>query len=264
MKRKVKKKDDLEDKIINLKRITQHWARFSIVKEGIIRYGVKTDNWAESQNAAFDKKKSRSVLGLLIHTFRYTCTKIEELKEHAEEIRRNNLLEELAERADKIYKENLTLKEKCTGRALTKKKWIVNEEGATYTVVIRTMNNVSCDCHRYYDELIPCQHILFVYDRVCLCYDTKKLIPKFYRKSQFVKAFPADDSHFYYPDDACCYSCNPDVIHVVKDVKPGAPETLRHPRANEKGKHKKRYKKMYLTFECQIYLMMIVCVKVIK
>ena len=66
-----------------LKTLTKHWSRFAIRADGCRRYGVRTNNWAESQNNALMKIRSGSILKVLMNCFKYTTDKVALLRHMA-------------------------------------------------------------------------------------------------------------------------------------------------------------------------------------
>ena len=58
------------DKLSHLMTLRKHWSRFAIRADGCKRYGVRTNNWAESQNNAMMKMRSGPILKVLLNCFK--------------------------------------------------------------------------------------------------------------------------------------------------------------------------------------------------
>ena len=116
--------------------------------------------------------------------------------------------------------------------------WIVREEigGKWYTVTIQD-GKATCSCLRYFDEGIPCPHILFVIYRSGMIdrQQPSLLIGSFvdpiYRTSLFLKAFPS--GMVADPGDLSMCVPNESVVLPVKERKRGHPPVVLFPSVGE-------------------------------
>ena len=182
----------------SLMRIPEHWSRFAIYEDECKRYGVRTNNWAESQNNALMKQRSGPVLFVLLNAFKYTTEKVSECRTRALSYRENPT-HRITPFAQDIYCSNKILSKDCILQDGVGEKWRVMEKSNLFEVDASNMDSVTCTCHRFFDEGIPCQHIILVLRHLRKENLAPSLIDHIYDKSLFELAFP-DDLPFS-PDD---------------------------------------------------------------
>jgi len=106
-----------------------------------------------------------------------------------------------------------------------------------FTVTISQDGVVACSCLRFYDELIPCQHILRVLASIVLPIPVQSLIGNIYSVGRFIQAFPNETPFF--PEDSSSYESNPSVIPQKLDARSGASRSRRIPSSGELNPRRK-------------------------
>ena len=101
-----------------------------------------------------------------------------------------------------------------------------------YTVDISDEANVKCTCSRYFDEGVPCQHIISVYRRINKLDQIPDMIDRLYDRERLSLAFPAEVP--FMPVDREEYSLNPRVTLQEVRQKRGAPQKLRFASTGER------------------------------
>jgi len=95
----------------------------------------------------------------------------------------------------RIYQSNSELAERCCSiKDHAGRISIVSEFGSEFTVTVSGQDDVKCSCGRYFDEGIPCQHIICVVGNSFPC---DSLISPLYKKSKFIAAFSPEKATFY-------------------------------------------------------------------
>jgi len=174
------------------------WVRYAIAAELIIRFGIRINKWAETQNSAFENLRSRPMLNVLINAFRYTVEKVQKMcviaRRYEKDVQVSSAITTLAEN---VLHSNWMFAQGCEiiHPLSVPPKWTVKELGSVYVVIIGESGNVSCSCLRFYDEGIPCQHILHVLVYTSFRFNDRSLISSIYRRKIFLlKPFLAKKS----------------------------------------------------------------------
>ena len=102
---------------------------------------------------------------------------------------------------------------------------LVLRETDTFTVKGSTQGTMTCSCHRFFDEGIPCQHLIKVIDFAQMGLRPSSLISQLYAVSRFTRAFP--DELPFFPRDGDFFSANISVILPSFSPKRGAPQNRR-------------------------------------
>ena len=183
--------------------IKDQWARHAVSKK-CKRYCVRTNNWAESQNNAIRYFRDGSILIVLQKSFAYTSEKFQQYQQHA--VKRFSDVSDtdyftMTDHANRLLKKNQEARKESlfTSFLVGTNAWIVKEDvyGTAHYVKINE-KEVSCTCTRFYDEGIPCPHILHViYSKRLIdghqeSHYIASFIDPIYRASYFKKAFPKE------------------------------------------------------------------------
>ena len=176
------------------------------------------------------KQRSGPVLFVLLNAFKYTTEKVSECRTRALSYRENPT-HRITPFAQDIYCSNKILSRDCILQDGVGEKWRVMEKSNLFEVDASNMDSVTCTCHRFFDEGIPCQHIILVLRHLRKENLAPSLIDHIYDKSLFELAFP-DDLPFS-PDDMDRYSRNLSVISVKLTRRRGAPQTRRYASTGE-------------------------------
>jgi len=82
-------------------------------------------------------------------------------------------------------------------------EYLSDERQRNYVV---SLAKKACSCLRYFDEGIPCKHIICVGQHSNMTYsELKSLIIDLYEESRFAKAFLQKESGSFIPDSPLCY-----------------------------------------------------------
>jgi len=152
--------------------------RFANAQEGIRRFGVSTSNWAESQNNAIMKQRNGSIMYSLQKNVTYTLVqKLTAYKNYSANLL-GKPLGTCTEYAMEILNTNRMMTVNCLieENSSTDCETWVEEYGRQYIVKINPNKQITCSCHRFFDEGIPCQHIIKVNDFKRIHIESAKLI----------------------------------------------------------------------------------------
>ena len=141
----------------------EHWSRFAIQAMGVKRFGVRANNWAESQNNAMRLQRTGQILDVLISAFRYTSMKISTFRRDAT-LYRESGNRGITKFARKVFLSNFKFALRCSVDQYSSREWRVREFNAMFTVKVSTQGTMTCSCHRFFDEGIPCQHLMKAID----------------------------------------------------------------------------------------------------
>ena len=161
----------------------------------------------------------------LYHTFHCPSRKVAACKEKALSFARDSRIR-VTPFAKKLLLSNMNvvLSDKCDIIAQVGREWTVQAFGKTYSVVITSFpNDVKCTCNRFYDEGVPCEHILKVLRQPGFGADRLSMIDGIYSKDNFLAAF--QDASVFFPDGIQTYSLNTNVTSQDVHQGPGAPQT---------------------------------------
>ena len=182
------------------------WASLEIQKK-CKRFGIRTSCWAEMQNTSFQSFRKGDILITLMKSFQGTSKKVKLIHEHAVHLQSqmpNPHFDFITEYATRVINEKLekSCKENISVARVDKNKWIIGETGKEYTVILHGRES-SCTCQRYFEEGIPCIHMLLVLKKKYKIARELSLsiigeyIDPIYTGSQLLKAFPPID--FFIP-----------------------------------------------------------------
>ena len=222
--------------VLRLVENRKHWSRYAIRSDGTKRYCVRTNNWAESQNNALMKVRCGPILEVLLNSFIYSTDKIKSYAKDAERY--------MAEPGrittaygQAIFERNSESAEHCRVQCDSEADnvWSVYE-GRTSTVpfiVKKTSQGAwSCSCHRYFDEGVPCPHMLSVMFLRGHSVAATSLISPIYTRERFSQAFPVQI--LFYPASREDYLKNPNVVPQDVEKHPGQNQMLRFPSRGER------------------------------
>ena len=137
-----------------------------------------------------------SVLSVLVNGFVYTREKYFKYAQKACEYLRNTQMT-VTKFAENFFLTNYDFSKKLTdmkeeGKTIRQEPIVsVSERGVCYTVIVSPdANTAHCSCYRFFDEGIPCQHMLAAYSFVKEPTPCADLMDRMYLKSNFAKAFP--------------------------------------------------------------------------
>jgi len=196
-------------KIMRLMDEAKHWSRFAIMTEGCRRYGIRTNNYAESQNSALLHERTAPVMLVLFEALCYTAAKVSKLRRIAAGYRKSGG-NYFTDHAVRVYRSNMAMARSCSVEQYSTTSYMVTEFGKQFHVDIYDENNMTCSCHRFFDEEIACQHILKVIDKFRMKFLLTSLIRPIYDQSSFIEAFP--DKLGFFPKDHNSYEQNLNVV----------------------------------------------------
>ena len=221
------------------------WSRFAISTK-CVRYGVRTNNWAEIQNNAVKFLRYGSVLNVLMKFFIYTSSKLGDYQKKAESLKKmratpqgsnfTNYATEVvlvrnirSAKGDNIFSYN-------TAGNVWNVETIFGGKKRVYTVTLDGRNS-TCTCGRYSDEGIPCPHIIHSFYKHQSPYppNNRELMEVFidpiYSASRFLDAFPSEK--IFVPSPMDTYRINESVTLQEGVTRRGSPQKLRYPSVNE-------------------------------
>ena len=204
----VRQYDDLCD--------ARHWSRIAIYEADYKRFSLRNTNWAECQNSALIVYRDGPVYCVLDGCFKYTTRKVSALCSRAEQYRRTAAPGDLTEYAIRLVLSNREYVKYCHITQHQGDMWQVTEFGKVFNVCTRK-NEVSCSCLRYFDEEIPCQHILCIASLEGHRFSAFDLVGDIYSKQNFIQAFP--QGLLFYPND--CEFHNADLNVIAQNVVQG-------------------------------------------
>ena len=218
----------LAPKLIELKAVADSWVRYRIWLIGIRRYGFRSNNLSESLNNALRDIRRGPLLHVLLCAFRYTTVKFNEYRTFAAtyEIRlqKNNSL--FTDFAMYLYYSNWQMAKNCTLMVLSDSEWQVQDSKREFHVTLLSSGEFFCSCLRSFDEEVPCQHILKVFDHTKKVFPYDEMIGKIYLKENFKLAFL--QGRPFWPKDHDLYVPNPSVVPRTNNPpKRGATRTRR-------------------------------------
>ena len=202
----------------------EHRARFAIFESGCIRYAVRTNNWAESQNNAMEKVRSGPLLDVLINALRYTSLKVSAYRQAARKYQESGT-NGFTNFGMIIFNSNFKFAMTCVVEERSSTEWRVREFNMIFIVKQSHQGAMSCSCHRFFDEGIPCQHIIKVFDFAGIPIRPVSLISPIYAINRFVQAFP--DKLSFSPKESDFFLSNPCVSLPCYVTKIGAPQKRR-------------------------------------
>jgi len=185
-------------KLSQVMALAKHWSRYAVADDGCKRYGVRTNNWAESQNNALMHQRTGPILLVLLNCFKYTAFKIATYRNHALSFA-SKPQPWYTPFAETIYRSNLKLMKQCKITFSVGEQWHVQEHRKTFIVDTSDPSHMTCSCRRFWDEEIPCQHILSVLYSKNMVNQSINLISSIYSKTRFMLAFP--DKLPFYPNE---------------------------------------------------------------
>ncbi len=225
-----------------LRELESKWSRFAISKK-CRRYCVRTNNWSESQNNAMRFLRDGSIFTILLKSFEKIVSKLVEFHKYGEKHYSETSgsgFDGFTSHVNDVLEKNrrYVLEHSFSFLFVGMNSWIVREGmGEKWHSVTLQNGKATCSCLRYFDEGIPCPHILFV------LYKTRTIdqqqpsqfigsfIDPIYRTSLFLKAFPSDMT--VDPGDLSACVPNESVILPVKERKRGHPQVVRFPSVGE-------------------------------
>ena len=211
----------------------KHWVRFAVKNAGIRRYSVRTNNWAESLNNALKEVREGPVLHVLHKAFLYASKKLRRCQKDAEKMRADRRSTITTHAADKL-KTNKLIAMKTVIVDSSENEWTVQELSKTYTVTRSGDMLFSCTCLRYFDEGIPCQHILKVAESLKLA-SSEAMVSRLFSKDVFIRTFL--NCQAYYPPGIESYSRNLNVDVIIESFGPGRRRVVRYLSVGEPPNH---------------------------
>ena len=213
-------------KLIAFKQFAEKWVRCFIWKLGIRRFGFRTNNLSESLNNALKGVRRAPLLHVLLHTFRYTTRKFNEYRNHAS-LYKSRWQNDTAftDYALRLFASNDSMASNCRILMQSDSEWQVEDSRRTFNVYLSSSGEYSCSCLRYFDEDMPCQHILKVLDHTGRLDTLPQLIGKIYLKDNFKQAFL--QTGLFWPKDSDLYLPNPRVVPSCQSPQRGAPRVRR-------------------------------------
>ena len=107
------------------------------------------------------KQREGPILVVLLNNFKYTTEKVAAFRNRALSPDKIPYLW-FTPFAETIYRSNLKLMKKEHIVSNVGEKWNVEEHDILFEVDTIDMSNITCSCRRFFDEEVPCQHILSV------------------------------------------------------------------------------------------------------
>ncbi len=213
------------------------WVRYAIRERNCRRFGVVTSNWSESQNHAFKEIRDGSVLHVLHQAFCYTEQKLANSCHEALYMAQDHE-NRLTPYARTLFASNYTASDLSEITAQFGTLWAVKELGKTFNVELTfdpdgRLCGITCNCHRFFDELIPCQHIIRVFRKIDpdSVWRLQSFVGHIYDAERFIAAFSKQD--VFFPNDISTFSLNLNVTLPPLNVKPGPVQKLRYASKNE-------------------------------
>ena len=205
-----------------------HWSRWAIRAANCRRYGNRTSNWAECVNNALRGGRFGTILSVLLNAIHYTYQKLDQSASSARIYDRTMDKNSATPFAGDIFASNARFSRNVTVQLRVSEDFIVvYEQKRLYEVTISPRDKLDCSCHRFFDEGIPCPHMIAAFQAMPNLPACTTLIDPIYSVATFIDAFTKSPYGPAYPLTEEGYEINPNVIIEAIPRKRGAPPFLR-------------------------------------